>query len=51
MNTLICNVVDSHADELIRLAENIWAHPEMGWKETKAVEWTAEVLRANGFET
>ena len=51
MNQYISKVIDDHREELITLAENIWNHPEMGWKETKAVEWTAEVLRNNGFET
>lgn len=43
--------IDEHAEELEKLALNIWENPEMGWKETKAVAWTAEVLKANGFET
>ena len=43
--------IDEHAEELEKLALDIWDNPEMGWKETKAVAWTAEVLRANGFET
>jgi len=43
--------IDAHSEELVDLAKKIWENPEMGWKETKAVAWTAEVLRANGFET
>ena len=44
-------LVDSHREEITQLATRIWENPEMGWKEEKAVAWTAEVLRANGFET
>ena len=51
MEKRIIQTVDSHADELIDLATKIWENPEMGWKETKAVEWTAQALRDNGFET
>lgn len=51
MNEFIIQSIDSHAEELIRLAADIWSHPEMGWQETKAVAWTAELLKANGFET
>ena len=51
MNKLICDAVDAHHDELVDLASKIWENPEMGWHETKAVEWTAQVLRDNGFET
>ena len=51
MNQYISQIIDDHCEELCKLAENIWNNPEMGWKETKAVAWTAEVLRNNGFET
>ncbi len=51
MKDTIIRTIDTHADELVSLAEKIWNHPEMGWKETKAVEWTAEALRSYGFET
>ena len=51
MKDTIIRTIDDHADELVSLAEKIWNHPEMGWKETKAVEWTAEALRSYGFET
>ncbi len=43
--------IDAHAEELCDLALKIWENPEMGWKEKKAVAWTAEVLEKNGFET
>ena len=43
--------IDAHSEELVDLAKKIWENPEMGWKENKAVAWTAEVLKANRFET
>ncbi len=46
----IQKTIDEHKDELIGLASNIWENPEMGWHETKAVNWTAEVLKNNGFD-
>ncbi len=49
-NTII-REIDSCADEMIRIATDIWANPEMGWTEKKAVEWTAESLKAHGFDT
>ena len=50
MDKTIIKAIDAHADELIDLATKIWANPEMGWTEVKAVEWTAEVLKNNGFD-
>ncbi len=50
MENRIIQVIDDHAEELTSLAKKIWDNPEMGWTEFKAVEWTAEVLRDNGFE-
>lgn len=51
MDKYICGIIDAHAEELMGLAMKIWENPEMGWHEFKAVEWTAECLRNNGFET
>ncbi|MBR0451818.1 MAG: amidohydrolase [Oscillospiraceae bacterium] len=48
---LSSKVIDDHSEELCALAKKIWDNPEMGWKERKAVEWTAEYLRAEGFDT
>ncbi len=48
---LSSKVIDQHADRLSELAKKIWDNPEMGWTEKKAVEWTAEYLRSEGFET
>ncbi len=45
------DAIDRQAEELSVLAEQIWENPEMGWNEKKAVEWTADLLRKNGFET
>ena len=50
MNNTIINVIDEHAEELTTLAKKIWDNPEMGWTEFKAVEWTSQMLRDNGFE-
>ena len=35
---------------LVELSERIHAHPELGWKEFKAAEWTAQFLESHGFE-
>ncbi|MBR2671832.1 MAG: amidohydrolase [Mogibacterium sp.] len=48
---LSSKVIDQHAERLCKLAKDIWDNPEMGWTEKKAVEWTAEYLRSEGFET
>ncbi len=50
-NETIIKEIDSVSEEMITIATDIWANPEMGWKETKAVEWTAASLKAHGFET
>ena len=50
MEKTIIKVIDDHADELIDLATKIWENPEMGWTEVKAVAWTAEALKNNGFD-
>ena len=41
--------VDAHQEEITELSRKIWENPEIGWKETKAVRWTAELLERNGF--
>ncbi len=48
---LSSKVIDQHAERLCELAKKIWDNPEMGWKEKKASEWTAEYLKAEGFDT
>ncbi len=48
---LSTKVIDQHAERLSKLAKDIWANPEMGWTETKAVGWIAEYLRSEGFDT
>ncbi|MBQ2327086.1 MAG: amidohydrolase, partial [Clostridia bacterium] len=37
-------------DVFIGLAQNMWDHPETGYNEVKACEWTAEILKNYGFE-
>lgn len=50
MENIMIQTIDQNAEELMNLAKRIWENPEMGWTETKAVEWTAEVLKKHGFE-
>ena len=47
---LCCKAIDEQAPALVELATKIWENPEMGWTETKAVEWTAAYLRDQGFD-
>ena len=47
---LCCKAIDEQAPALVELATKIWENPEMGWTETKAVEWTAAYLRGQGFD-
>ena len=42
--------IERERENLIALATKIWENPEMGWHETKAVEWTSEYLKNQGFE-
>ena len=50
-NRAACIAIDKQADALTDLAFKMWQNPELGWTEHKAVEWTAQLLRQNGFET
>ncbi|MAG37246.1 MAG: amidohydrolase [Dehalococcoidia bacterium] len=49
----VCQEIDRHADSLIALAEDIFEHPELGYKETRTAGLVAERFRALGmpFET
>jgi amidohydrolase len=42
--------VAAHADELMRLARRIHAHPELALQEQQACAWHTELLREWGFE-
>ena len=48
-NRAACIAIDKQADAFIDLAYKIWQNPETGWNEHKAVDWTAALLRENGF--
>ena len=43
--------IDAAAADLLRLAEQIHAEPELAFHETRASAWLAELLIANGFAT
>lgn len=43
-------VIDEKVDVLNGLAQKIWENPETAYKEKSACEWTAAVLKAEGFE-
>ena len=44
------NAIEAKSEELIGLAQKMWDEPETAYNEVKAAQWTAEVLKANGFE-
>ncbi|WP_100066172.1 amidohydrolase [Miniphocaeibacter massiliensis] len=50
MGKLAQDYIDVKSEELIELASKIWENPEVGYKEVKASEWTAEFLRKEGFD-
>ncbi|WP_207204744.1 amidohydrolase [Miniphocaeibacter massiliensis] len=50
MDKISTNYIDSKENELIELATKIWEHPEVGFHEVKACEWTAEFLKKEGFD-
>ncbi len=47
---IACKAIDQNAKGLVELATKIWENPEMGWHEEKAVAWTAQYLKDQGFE-
>lgn len=49
----VCREIDQHAQSLIDLAEDIFRHPELGYKETRTASQVAKRFRALGipFET
>ncbi|MGQ3383430.1 M20 family metallopeptidase [Glutamicibacter sp. TV12E] len=36
-------------EELVGFSEKLHAHPELGWQEHQAAEWTAQLLEQHGF--
>jgi amidohydrolase len=45
------DVIDRHADRIIALGEQIWRHPELGFKETKTARLVEETFRTLGLES
>lgn len=50
MSTIALDYIDDKAKELERLAIDIWENPEIAFTEVKACEWTAQMLREEGFD-
>ncbi|MFR9730663.1 M20 family metallopeptidase [Saccharopolyspora sp. MS10] len=44
------NTVAADADRLVRLSEQLHAHPETAWEEHRSARWVAESLAEAGFE-
>lgn len=42
--------VSADAERLIRLSEQLHAHPETAWQEHRSARWVAETLEESGFE-
>lgn len=42
--------VAADAERLIRLSEQLHAHPETAWEEHRSARWVAETLEESGFE-
>ena len=42
--------IEKQSEVLTELAHKMWEEPETAYNEVKACQWTAEVLKANGFE-
>ena len=42
--------LDEKSSKIISLAEKIWENPEIAFKETKASQWTGELLEEEGFK-
>lgn len=50
LHTTAIQAIEKNEAILNDLAKKIWEHPETAFNEVKACEWTAEVLRGQGFE-
>jgi len=42
--------IDETSTRLTELAKRIWENPEIAYQEVKACDWTAQVLKEEGFE-
>jgi amidohydrolase len=49
LKTRLYEAIDKRADEIIGLAEQIWKHPELGFKETKTARLVEETFRRLGL--
>lgn len=49
LKNLVCQVIDKHADKIIAYAQQVEAHPELGFKETKTARLTADFLADLGY--
>ena len=45
-----CEAIDGRREELIAFGEDIWAHPELGYKEFRTAQKVAQALKAMGVE-
>ncbi|WP_432970039.1 M20 family metallopeptidase [Dactylosporangium sp. CA-233914] len=46
----VARTVAADAERLIRLSEQLHAHPETGWEEHNSSRWVAEALAETGFD-
>ena len=46
----IDEIIECNADEIIALGENLFKHPELGYKEFKTKEILTDYLKEKGFE-
>lgn len=49
MKKLVCEAIDKNADNIIDVAESIFAEPELGYKEFKTAEKVKAVFDKLGF--
>ena len=47
---LILETIEEHADEIIRIGREIWAHPELGYKEHRTSTLFAEFCAKHGLD-
>ncbi len=47
---MISDTIDSHAEKLHELSEDIWNHPELGYEETRAHDTLTKFLEQHGFQ-
>lgn len=47
----ICDIIDSHSEEIISFGRDIWTHAELGYRETRTSKKFTEVMDRLGFHT